>query len=86
VIKVRIENDYSDGHRSVQEIDVAAPRISESDWLDGSWTVAVEEWWEEVVYEHTGDGHGIDVDGSCYTATIIEGDPALVGLSNEWTD
>lgn len=75
-VKVKIENVYSDGHESESEVVVAAP--------DGD----LDEWWNEVVHEHTGDGHGIDPDiGSCLTATIIEADdPALVGQSTEWTD
>ena len=75
-VTVRIENTYSDGHESMREAMLPAPNG------------ALDEWWQEVAFPETGDGHGIEGRlGSCYTATIIKADnPALVGLSEEWTD
>lgn len=73
---VKIENDYSDEHHSEHTVELPAP------------TTELDEWWEDVVFPHTGDGHGIDFDGgSCYTATVIDGDrKALVGATHEWID
>jgi len=71
---VKIENAYSDGHLSEHEVKLDTP------------TGDVEEWFDEVVYEHTGDGHGIDNDlGYCHTATVIASDdPGLLGQTYEW--
>jgi hypothetical protein len=76
MVTVKIENAYSDGHESEREVLIAAP------------TGDVQTWFEEVVYEYTGDGHGIGFDGgSCYIATVIAADdPALLGQSYEWID
>lgn len=75
-VKVRIENAYSDGHESSSEVTVPPPADD------------VDAWFDEVVYQHTGDGHGLDRTlGSCYTATVVAAaDPALVGLEREWVD
>jgi hypothetical protein len=78
MITVRITNHYSDGHHSEHQVTVPAP------------TGSLEDWWEDEVWPHTGDGHGADDEnlGVCYTATIIsagKGDnPQLVGEENEW--
>ena len=70
---VRIENAYSDGHESQTDVPVRAPGGD------------IEEWWQDEVYPHTGDGHGVDGLGSYYKATIIHADEEeLVGLSMEW--
>lgn len=76
-VTVKIENAYSDGHESEREVKLVGPRDE-----------PLDEWFEEVVYEYTGDGRGAGNDlGSCYIATIIEADnPALVGQTYEWTD
>lgn len=75
-VTVKIENVYSDGHESQHEVLLPAP------------TGDVEEWFEDTVFEHTGDGHGATHDvGSCYTATIIAADsPDLLGQTYEWID
>ena len=83
-VTVKIENDYSDGHHSEREVVLDAP-----DNLDSSKGQSLNDWFEEVVYPETGDGHGAGRDlGSCYTATIVkaEGQSALDGQSIEWTD
>jgi hypothetical protein len=75
-----IENSYSDGHESQQEVTVEEPdEVSEAD---------MDMWFQDVAYEFTGDGHGVGTKlGSCYTVTIMEAEnPALVGLSEEWID
>lgn len=74
-VTVRIENAYADGHESQREVIFAAP------------TGDLEEWFDTVVYRETGDGHGVDGQGSCYVATIIAADDEqLVGAQNEWVD
>lgn len=80
-VTVRIENDYEDGHSSQREVVLDAP-----DNLDFAAGLSLEDWWEEVVFPETGDGHGADSDlGSCYTATITAcPNAALVGQSTEW--
>lgn len=81
MITVKITNDYSDGHHSEREVVVRrAPRDLEEQTMD--------EWWQEFVFPHTGDGHGADSNlGSCYTATITAAhDARLVGETHEWID
>jgi hypothetical protein len=75
-VTIRMENAYSDGHSSVQRHDVDAPGQG----------VPIEDWWEDVVWPLTGDGHGIDKDlGSYHLATIIEADRTeLIGETFEW--
>lgn len=73
-VTVRIDNAYSDGYESSSLHELEVPAGAE-----------LEEWWEEVVWPLTGDGHGAGVKlGTCYTATIVAGDPELVGESQEW--
>lgn len=83
-VTILIENSYTDGHQCEQIVQLTAP----SDASD------LDEYWEDVVYPHTGDGHAVEVYeatgaslGTFYTATITEAaDPALVGMTNEWID
>jgi hypothetical protein len=77
MVTVLLENTYSDGHHSERTVELEAP------------TGDLDEWWEDIVFPETGDGHGIDADcGSCYTATVLAAPahPELVGLSEEWID
>lgn len=80
-ITVKIENAYSDGWESKSEVVVDAPD-------DLGWMGGLEDWFQDAVYPHTGDGHGADNDlGSVYVATIIAADePGLVGVKYEWSD
>jgi hypothetical protein len=76
-VTVLIQNDYSDGHHSDCVVELDGPEESE----------LIELWWADEVYPHTGDGHGTDSElGSCYTATIVAGDPRYVGKTAEWID
>jgi hypothetical protein len=69
-VTVHIENDYEDGHHS--ELDIELPA---RDVID-------EDWWQEIVWPHTGDGHA---GNSCYTATITKADdPTLLNRTWEW--
>jgi hypothetical protein len=99
LVTVKIENAYEDGHESESEVQVNAPAVGlmhpsqiEADVERyghiAAWRPVMADWWEEVVWPHTGDGHGIDCDlGSCYVATIITADdPNLVGATYEWID
>jgi hypothetical protein len=82
LLTIEIENTYTDGHESKTTVELPVP-----DQVD-------DTWWQDTVFEHTGDGHYNDVYeetgerlGSCYTATIVKAeDPALVGLDYEWLD
>jgi len=77
-VTVRIENTYEDGHESVKEVEVPNP---EEGWTD------LDPWWEDEVFQHTGDGHGMDNPklGSWYEAEIIAADmPNLVGRRYDW--
>ena len=77
-VVIKIENTYEDGHESV---------VTVNDIDDPVDPVDLDEWWEDTVFPHTGDGHGADHPnlGCYYTATVVEAaDPALVGLSREW--
>lgn len=81
VRKIRVENGYSDGHESTIEYDVnvtASPATT--DLTDES----LEAMWD-LLWEYTGDGHGIGNDlGWSHTITILDAsDPRLVGLSYE---
>jgi hypothetical protein len=74
-VTVKIENTYSDGWHS-EAIVRAVPPCGDLD-----------EWWNDVVFQRTGDGHGEDGLGSCYTATVVAADDAeLIGKSYEWID
>ncbi len=78
-VMVRIENDYSDGHHSEFVVPVEDP--------DDDHLKDLDEWASDVIFEHTGDGHGKDGLGSCYTATIVASDnPLLIGEVFEWVD
>ncbi len=78
-VTVKIENDYSDGHHSESEVELETPSFT-----------YLEDWWQDVVFEYTGDGHGNGDNGklgSCYTATIIKtDDPVFLDESFEWID
>jgi len=70
---VHIENDYEDKYHSEFDVELAAPDPSD-----------IEQWWEDVVWPHTGDGHGENLN-ACYTATITSADDSsLHGQSFEW--
>jgi hypothetical protein len=76
-MKVRIENTYSDGHTSTHTVEVPAPHLDDD----------LENWWDEEVLVHTGDGHGEDGSlGFLYQATIVEADelPLMIGMAREW--
>lgn len=45
------------------------------------------DWWQDKVFEHTGDGHGADGSlGSLLTVTVLSGPTHLVGQTYEWID
>lgn len=76
-VTVHIENTYEDGHESQVDVELDAPE----DPTD------LDDWWDDVVFAHTGDGHGVDNPklGSLYEATITRADDeSLVGQSMEW--
>ena len=74
MVTVKIENGYECGQESGETLDLPSP------------TGSLEDWWEEVVFPHTGDGHpcGGEEEG-CSVATIIAAaDPAFVGQTTSW--
>lgn len=78
-VLVKIENSYSDGHESTSEHRLAAPNAQPGE-------EALDEWWDEKVFNLTGDGHGAKNPGlnSLHTAVIIEGPAALLEESYDW--
>jgi len=84
-VTVKIQNYYSDGHESTHEAEVVFNNAVYSVFSDDD----IDEWFQDVVFEHIGDGHGIGNDlGSCLVATVIKAEtlPELVGKNNEWID
>ena len=76
-LSIKVENTYSDGHRSEQIHDVVL------EWFRGE-----DDLWEQL-FTYTGDGHGQGADlGSLSTITVLGCPqyPELVGLCNEWVD
>lgn len=74
-VLVKIENTYADGHESTVRIRLAAPEALDEDSID--------EWWNNDVFAHTGDGHSETMDAS-YEAKVLEGPESLVGTTYEW--
>jgi hypothetical protein len=82
MVEIRIENAYSDGHESARTTKVAEPAsLSELD---------LEDWWQDVVFPQTGDGHGRRrgrSGGAYHQVTVIKADTtALIGQTHEWGD
>lgn len=78
-VTVRIENAYTDGHESEVDVELEAPEDP----------AELGEWWDDVVFPHTGDGHGAEKPGlgSYHIARIDRADDeSLVGQSMEWSD
>lgn len=77
-VSVKITSTYSDSYEAVCTAIVRDPAEGES----------VDDWFQDAVFPHTGDGHGLDSSlGSCYTAEVIAAaDPALVGELIAWVD
>lgn len=79
---VHIENAYEDGHESAQIVLVSAP--DSVLFVD-----ELEQWFEDKVFPFTGDGHGENGMGSCYTATLWKASGDLnrfAGYEKEWID
>lgn len=74
-VLVKIENTYADGHESTVRIRLAAPEE-----LDGD---SIDDWWNNDVFAHTGDGHSETMDAS-YEAKVLEGPEPLAGATYEW--
>jgi len=87
-VKILIENLYLDGHKCSEVIE-----LPHDPGLLGFTEDAIEEWWNDYVFDFTGCGHGAPEntpDGrtmdATYTATIIEADdPLLIGKSYDWS-
>lgn len=86
-VTVKIENSYTDGHESESEVQLDPPEALDDESIDA--------WFDEAVFQHTGDGHYTDVYdrtgerlGSCYIATVTDAPnlPELQGRTYEWLD
>lgn len=75
VVRVTIRNFYADGHSSSKIVDLEPPGQD------------IDEWFDEVVWPHTGDGHGDEHPklGFRYEVEIGDAaDSALIGLCRQW--
>lgn len=79
LVRVRIENTYEDGHESTAEVWLSNPDDTDD-------ALAIESWWEDVVFDHVGDGHGAEHPnlGSDHECTIVSGPAQLVGKTYGW--
>jgi hypothetical protein len=79
-IKVKIENGYADGFELVHEVELDAPPVG----ID--FEVELPDWFQNVVWPHTGTSTGRENVDACYLATIVEapGRDELVGEWFEW--
>lgn len=85
MVVVRIDNSYACGRQSDEVHHVPAPALSPS----GDEEDDLDEWWEEYVQPHTGDGHPCgEHEHALYkaTITIAPGRPELVGQTMDWMD
>jgi hypothetical protein len=76
---VQIDNAYECSRRSISVKEVDPPPGLAPD--------VVEQWFEEVVYDLTGDGHDCgQSENAIYEATVIAAPemPQLVGAKWEW--
>ena len=73
---VMIENTYAD-RSNTETVTVESPNPVAPFTTDD-----LEDWWEDKVFPHTGDGGG---GYAVYTATVMSSDvPGLVGLTWSW--
>lgn len=81
LVRVGFENTYSDGHSSTIELWLPGPEAVEDE-------ESIESWWQDTVFDHTGDGHGAANPGlgSVLESWVISGPPQLVNTSYEWVD
>lgn len=74
VIILRMTGGYSTGHTYDRELALPAPAVID------------DEWWEDNVFEHTGDDvteRGVE---AWYEAEVIASPiPEQVGQTKEWT-
>lgn len=75
-VLVEIENSYSDGDESTKQVRVAAPENPDDE-------DSLDDWWNDVVFPHTGDGHSKTMSAS-HEAKVLEGPEALVGATYGW--
>lgn len=82
-MKIRIENEYTDGHTSVREADVDVTEPA-----DVSNEAAMDELRSEL-QQYVGDGHGAgrrDLGIACTITILRAQNIALVGKYEEWFD
>lgn len=77
--RVKHEGEYTNGH--------SYQRIIEYDFEDPPTNADWYGWWDELLFDDTGDGVTEKGVGSYYVATILESDdPELIGQMWEWMD
>jgi hypothetical protein len=76
MVKVEITNTYAD-RENTEVVEVSEPAGVDEETL--------EEWWEDEVFPHTGDGYG-DSETGYYEAKVLGSVtfPELVGKTCEW--
>lgn len=77
-IRVRIENTYECGRESSAEVEVAAPPLTVLTAAGDVDEEVLDRWYDDVVAEHTGDGHPCgEREHALYEATVIAAPPGL---------
>ncbi len=71
-VAVLIENSYADGHESRRVVEVDPP------------AGALVDWWEDVIFPETGDGHGGDASHDATVLYAPEAHARLVGETYDW--
>lgn len=80
---VSITNTYPDREATVT-VTVDSPQLPLGVVAPDTPASALEDWWNDVVSPHTGDGNG-EHQRAMYTATVMSSDvPGLVGRTNVW--
>jgi len=82
-MKIRVENEYSDGHIVTSELDVAIEEPS-----DVSNDSAMDDLWFNL-RNYGGDGHGAsrrDIGLACTITILRATNQDLIGRSDEWFD
>lgn len=77
VVQIGITNTYEDGHESEYEVWVPC-------WKGGA---PDTDWWEDVVFPHTGDGTGENMSASYEAVIVAVSDPndtTMCGVSYDW--
>lgn len=87
-VTVEVSNTYACGRESGVTVELPAPPAGAAGSAEDDGTPwQMREWWEDVVHEHTGDGHPCGSrEHALYEATVTDapGRPELVGSTYSW--